>query len=95
MQDEKTDAEIETDRLERLAEWQADGGEELPPGSFGFHEAFHTASVMAENLDRHLLDHPAIIQNADLYRQISRAFDLVYAVYQQMGAMGDSPVKDR
>ena len=44
---------------------QADEAEHCAPGSFGCHEAMHMAMVLAEMVDRQLVNHPAVQHNPD------------------------------
>ena len=82
----QTDAEIEEDRQEALAELDKDGLGNYAPGSKGSHEALHTAWLLLDTLDRHLLEHPAIILNAAWYKRVKRAHNELFAVYQDIGA---------
>jgi hypothetical protein len=85
---QKTDAEIEEDRLRALEEHDdlAKGAEgNYTPGSMGCHEALHMANLMADTLDRHLLNHPAIVLNASWYARVWRACNELGALYQEIG----------
>ena len=85
-----TDAEVETSRLERIA--AQSGGlpdetvDKFRPGSFGYHEALHTASIAMNLLDSELVSHSAIINDPTAYRLAYRAFESAFALYQYLGA---------
>lgn len=80
-----TDAEIEQDRQRALTELDQDASAKFAPGSMGCDEALHTANVMADTLERHLLTHPAITLNPDWYARVSRACHELGARYQEIG----------
>lgn len=87
----QTDAEIEENRQRRLNELLEDAGWDLAmdkygPGSFGFHEALHTASIVMEMFDQYVLEHPSIVSDPVLYLNTARAFDALFEVYQNLGA---------
>ncbi|MFD1327117.1 hypothetical protein [Mycoplana ramosa] len=90
---ESSDAELEDERLKLVKELarvkQSTTAELLArnsPGTTGFHEATHTASIVLDLLDQHLLHHPAIAGNAELFRYASRASEALFNLYQSMGA---------
>ena len=81
--------EIEQDRLARLttaAEDRESESEELiadfAPGTFGCHEALHTASIVVNLVDERLCEHPAILANPAWYRLASEAHTALYNLYQ-------------
>lgn len=85
--------DIEQDRIERLAAGAEDREstpEELiadfAPGTFGCHEALHTASIVMNLVDERLCEHPAILANPDWYRLASQAHTALYNLYQAIGA---------
>lgn len=82
----ETDAEIEQSRQEALAELDKDASANFAPGTMGAHEALHTAYVVQDILDRHLLTHPAIVLNPAWYRRASRASAELATLYQDIGA---------
>lgn len=99
---ELTDDQIEA---ERQAEWKdalealrADGDEQgearFAPGSFGHHEALHTAWLLLDNLSRHLIDHPSVLRDPVLYRHAHRAHHHLYMLYQEIGAGSPSPAAE-
>lgn len=88
---EFTKEEIESERLERLA----DIGEDLTDeqfckkygaGSYGCHEALHASSMIMHMVDSHLLDHGAIALDKDLFRYASEAHTALFNLYQAIGA---------
>ena len=90
---ESTDIELEDERLKQLdilAEERAMTPPELlshyAAGSFGFHEAVHTASIVLDLVDDQLLHHPAIAGNTEWFRLAARASEALFNLYQSMGA---------
>ena len=85
------DDEIEADRIERLAKLDSDYADDpawrdrFKPGSFGCHEALHTASVLAAVVEEHLVDHPAIVLDPECFRLASRAAEALADLYQAIG----------
>jgi hypothetical protein len=56
------------------------------PGTFGCPEALHMASVLAEMVDRHLAEHPAVTANPDWKALADRACDALNDLYQAIGS---------
>ena len=56
------------------------------PGSFGCHEAMHTASVVMTLVEASLMDHPAISARPDWYKLASDAHRTLFDLYQAIGA---------
>jgi hypothetical protein len=90
-----TDDEIETFRIDRLAtnaqEREMSVAQltaHFAPGSFGYHEALHTTSVLMDSVDRHIAEHPAVLADRELYRLATRAQEALFNLYQLMGAKG-------
>lgn len=83
----KSDAEIEEDRHQALADLENDASAKFAPGSMGCHEALHMANMMADTLERQLLTHPAILLNPAWYARVWRACDELGALYQEIGAV--------
>lgn len=73
------------DALDNLGDGLRGMLEEFGPGSFGYHEALHTASIMVDNVDRFLCSHPSIVRDAFLYEKAYRAFTALYELYQALG----------
>lgn len=89
--DYESDAGIEEDRkhaLERIGDFTH---EDFLPGTYGCHEALHTAYIMASMVEAHLLNHPAILLNPAWYRRASRAVHELAQLYQDIGAVDPSP----
>ncbi len=78
--------EIEKERLAALAEADIDDPENYLPGSMGCHEALHTSWIMMDTFSRHLLEHPSILLDADLYAQTSKIHSALFDLYQSLGA---------
>lgn len=90
---ESSDVELEEERLKLIAAMARSKETTASallarnvPGSIGCHEATHTASIVLELLDQHLLHHPAIAGNAEWFRLASRASEALFNLYQVMGA---------
>jgi hypothetical protein len=56
------------------------------PGSFGCHEALHTAALLMDLVEARLCDHPAILANAGWYRLAHEAHARLFDLYQSIGA---------
>lgn len=87
----RTADEIEAERIERLEQLdrehadEPDWRERFAPGSFGCHEALHTASILQAVLDDHLLDHPAVALDREWFAWASRASEALAQLYQAIG----------
>lgn len=89
---ESSDIEVEDERLKLLAELaqsrRTTPGELIAhsaPGTRAFHEATHTASIVLDLVDQHLLHHPAIAANPEWFRFASRASEALFNLYQSLG----------
>lgn len=89
---ESTDIELEDERLKQLdilAQERTMTPPELlahyAPGSFGFHEAVHTTSIVLDLVDDQLLHHPAIAGNSEWFRLAAKASEALFNLYQAMG----------
>lgn len=80
------DTEIEKERLTALAATEIEDPDKFIPGSFGCHEALHTASVFMEMVYSHLVVHPTILQDSEFYRHAHDAHDALLKLYQAIGA---------
>jgi len=95
---ESTDIELEDERLTQL-DLLAEERQMTPPellaqyaaGSFGFHEAVHTASIVLDLVDEQLLHHPAIAGKGEWFRLAARASEALFNLYQAMGAAQIAP----
>ncbi|MDF1634883.1 hypothetical protein [Mycoplana sp. MJR14] len=90
---ESTDIELEDERLKVLAELArlketttAEISTRNAPGTRSCHEATHTASIVLDLVDQHLLHHPAIAANPEWFRHASKASEALFNLYQSMGA---------
>jgi len=88
------------DDIERLAELKSarddlylDSGETLEerfgPGSFGYHELLDRASILMNNWDVYIAQHPATLLDADRYKRAHEVLNAMYAFYQLVGAHPD------
>jgi len=55
------------------------------PGTFGCHEAMHTASIALDMVDSNLRDHPAVQQNETWMRLANDACKALFDLYQAIG----------
>lgn len=90
---ESSDIELEDERLKQLDILAAERNLTAPElmayyesGSFGFHEAVHTTSIVLDLVDEQLLHHPAIAGNPEWFRMAARASEALFNLYQSMGA---------
>lgn len=83
-----TEAEVTEARNEAEAELRAEPGfvDNHGPGTFSYHEAFHTASLIMEQLDSALLGHPAIVLDPEAYRLTHEGFTAIFNLYQYLGS---------
>lgn len=91
---ESSDVELEDERVRQLellaGERQTTSAELLghyAPGTFGFHEAAHTASLILDLVDERLLQHPAIVGNPECFRMAARASEALFNLYQTLGTV--------
>ena len=95
-----TPDEVENARLAAITTYRGDpeSGDENPdwlddlkergkPGTFGYHEALHVASIQMDSLERYLLEHPAVLMDKDAYRLCHEAHTLLFNLYQHLGAI--------
>ncbi len=80
-----TDADNEQQRLADLAEIGDVDLQQFAPGTFGCHEAMHTASLMLDMTDDHLLQHHAILADPEFYRLAGNVHEALFALYQAIG----------
>lgn len=92
--DEHTDKTkiAENERLSYLKDADVRDNAKFAPGSFGFHEALHAASMLTGMAEEHLLKHPAILLHSDLYR---RAHDIHAALFDLYQAIGEKHLSDQ
>lgn len=53
---------------------------------FGKHEVVHTASIMMEMFETHLLEHEAVETNPDVKEAADKVFEELFQFYQLVGA---------
>ena len=82
--------EIESQRQESLRELESDGEEarleHFSPGTFGCHELLDRTILLAEQVERTILSHPACIQNREWYELASEASAALHDLYQRIGS---------
>lgn len=84
--------DIENERLATLREADIKGSEKFRPGSYGCHEALHVSSMLTDIAEAHLLKHPAILLDSELYR---RARDIHGALFDLYQAIGEKHLADQ
>ena len=81
---------IESQRQESLRELESDGEkarlEHFYPGTFGCHELLDRTILLAEQVERTILSHPACIQNREWYELASEASAALHELYQRIGS---------
>ncbi|MDO8672760.1 MAG: hypothetical protein Q7O66_15215 [Dehalococcoidia bacterium] len=86
---ERSDAEQL--RQELIDEITADHGahwaKQYPPGSFGCHELLDRTALIADLVDRHVLSHPACVQNKEWFALAEQALAALLELYQRIGAV--------
>lgn len=84
--------QIEADRRARLEKLDRDNPDDpcwrahFGPGSFGCHEALHTASILQAVVEENLVDHPAVVLDPEWFALASRASEALAALYQAIGS---------
>lgn len=86
--------EIEEHRQEAINLWStedeqgnADPGyvlEDNLPGTFSYHEALHTAHVLASSVDAHLLEHKAVVLDPDAFKLAHEAHTALVNLYSHL-----------
>lgn len=83
---------VHQERLETLASILADEATTIEdlrarygPGSFGYHEVLHVSSIAADMMDSHILRHPSVVLDPELYALAHAAHTSMLALYQQLG----------
>ena len=90
---ESSDIELEDERVKQLAALAREKNisvaelcQRYAPGGHGCHEAMHSASIVLDLVDQHLVHHPAIAANEEWFRLASRASEALFNLYQAMGS---------
>ncbi|MBN9055226.1 MAG: hypothetical protein J0H80_15980 [Rhizobiales bacterium] len=78
--------DVESERLATLHVADIGDPKKFQPGSFGYHEALHVASMLADIVSTQLLNHPAILLDSDLYRRTHGIQVELLELYQAIGA---------
>ena len=80
----------EKERQQRVRDMCAELGshweEQYKPGSFGCHELLDRVSLTADTVERHVLSHPACVQNQDWFALAEQAVVILRDLYQRVGA---------
>lgn len=64
----------------------SDVDDRYKPGSHGCHEALHMASVLADMVDTHLVEHPAVVAVPEWAEKARAALDALADLYQAIGS---------
>lgn len=92
---------VEATRRRRIEDLASEAGpgwsDGFEPGSTGCHELLDRASIVADMIERCLLDHPACLTNPEWYRLAEQASAAVQRLYQLIGEthLGSVPPPDR
>lgn len=95
--------EFEEERLRALAAREEEEAGEpeyrrlavrFGPGSFGCHEAVHMTQAVVALIQRELVEHSAVLQDADWYRQVREAQELLHGAYQRAAEKHFEPAAD-
>lgn len=54
---------------------------------FYYHEALDRSYVVADIIDRTLVEHPVIKSHPDLEKKVLKAQELIFEVYQEIGGL--------
>jgi hypothetical protein len=73
-------------RIDELVDQGPHWTEQYKPGSFGCHELLDRTSLVADLVERHVLSHPACLQNQDWFALAEQAVTALRDLYQQVGA---------
>ena len=83
-------SEVEQDRRRLARELAAESGEDwverYQPGSAGCHELLDRTALVADMVERHILEHPACVARPEWYLLAEQAAAALHALYQQVGA---------
>ncbi len=75
-------------RLEALASEQGPGWEGASqPGTFGCHELLDRTALIADMVERSLLEHPSCLQNEEWFALAERAASALHELYQKIGGV--------
>jgi hypothetical protein len=82
--------EVEEERRRLVDELTAEHGPEweaqYQPGTFGCHELLDRTSLLADQLEKSVLTHPACIRDPEWYALASRAAESLRELYQRVGS---------
>ncbi len=89
-----TDTEIESERQLLIADLAQEREQDVAeliasvaPGTFACHEAMHMTSVVMDNIDQHIADHPAIAANPEWFRLATRASETLFRLYEEIASL--------
>lgn len=80
-----SDKETEELRQSMLSDHGGLDLDEFGPGTFGYHEALHAASLITGLIDEQLMGHPSVARDKALFAKANDAFHAVFDLYQAMG----------
>lgn len=64
-----------------------DGVKQRYLGPLGYREALHTAYLVQDFAERHLLAHPTVLLNKRIFDLVYQAVDALALAYQEIGAL--------
>lgn len=68
---------------------------EMGPGSFAMHEAFDRLFVATDSWNGYILEHPAIVNDPEAYKDALVISQLMYRMYNQMGVRAAFPLSEK
>jgi hypothetical protein len=54
---------------------------------FAVHEVLHTAHVLSDTFERHIVDHPVVKHRPELKDKADKALEAMLEVYQEVGGL--------
>jgi hypothetical protein len=82
--------DLENQRQRSLQELESESGpsghEEFRPGTFGCHELLDRTNLLADQVEKVILSHPACLQNRDWYQLAWEASAALRELYQRIGS---------
>jgi hypothetical protein len=83
-------SEVEEERQRQVRELSAESGDDwdegFRPGSAGCHELLDRTTLVADMVERYVLEHPACVARPEWYRLAEQATAALRELYQQVGA---------
>jgi len=93
--DTESSRDLENQRQQSLQEYESQTApaaiEDFRPGSFGCHELLDRTSLLADQVERAILSHPACLQNREWYQLAWEASAALRELYQRIGSKHFDP----